>query len=178
MAKRGAPKRKEPDHLINEQIRSEELRVIVDGEEPLGVLGREEALQKAKDVGLDLVLISPTAKPPVCKIIDYGKFRYEEEKKKKDAKRKQKKITLKEVRFRPKIDKHDFDYKLKRFKKFIDDGDKVKVTLMYRGRELAHTEIGNAVLDKIKEEVKDYAKLEKEGHLEGRRRVLIFAPTK
>ncbi len=174
--KRKFAKRQERPHQINEEITASEVRAVSDIDGPLGVLSIRDALAKAKESNLDLVLISPTATPPVCKIIDYGKFRYEIEKKKKDAKKKQKQIQLKEIRVRPKIDIHDYEFKMKNLKKFIEHGDKVKVTLMFRGRELAHPEIGFEVLERIKEDTKDYAKVERTGKLEGRRAIMIVSP--
>ncbi len=136
----------------------------------------EDALEAAANVGLDLVEVSPTAKPPVTKFLDYGKFKYEQQKKKNEAKKKQKTIELKEIKFRPNIDQHDYDVKMKSMHKFIDEGDKVKVTLRFRGRELAHQELGLQVLNRVRDEMADKAKVEQNPNMEGRQMIMVLAP--
>lgn len=153
-----------------------EVRVIDENGEQLGVMSVEEAMQAAADAGLDLVEVSPTASPPVCKILDYGKFKYEQQKKKNEAKKKQKTIELKEIKFRPNIDQHDYDVKMKSMNKFIDEGDKVKVTLRFRGRELAHQELGLEVLNRVRDDMAEKAKVEQNPNMEGRQMVMVLAP--
>lgn len=153
-----------------------EVRVIDSEGEQLGIMAIADAIAAAEEVGLDLVEVSPTAKPPVCKILDYGKFKYEQQKKKNEAKKKQKTIELKEIKFRPNIDQHDYDVKMKSMHKFIDEGDKVKVTLRFRGRELAHQELGLEVLNRVKEDMAEKAKVEQNPNMEGRQMVMVLAP--
>ena len=142
----------------------------------LGVVKLNKALEMAEKVGLDLVEVSPHAKPPVCKILDYGKFKFEAQKKAAKARKKQKIIDIKEVKFRPNIDTNDFNIKIKNVIKFLTAGDKVKITLRYRGREMAHRELGIKILNNIKEETKQQAKVELEPKLEGRQAIMILAP--
>ena len=142
----------------------------------LGVVKLNKALEMAEKVGLDLVEVSPHAKPPVCKILDYGKFKFEAQKKAAKARKKQKIIDIKEVKFRPNIDTNDFNIKIKNVIKFLTSGDKVKITLRYRGREMAHRELGIKILNNIKEETKQQAKVELEPKLEGRQAIMILAP--
>ena len=142
----------------------------------LGVVNLNKALEIAEKVGLDLVEVSPHAKPPVCKILDYGKFKFEAQKKAAKARKKQKIIDIKEVKFRPNIDTNDFNIKIKNVIKFLTAGDKVKITLRYRGREMAHRELGIKILNNIKEETKQQAKVELEPKLEGRQAIMILAP--
>ena len=142
----------------------------------LGVVKLNKALEMAEKVGLDLVEVSPHAKPPVCKILDYGKFKFEAQKKAAKARKKQKIIDIKEVKFRPNIDTNDFNIKIKNVIKFLIAGDKVKITLRYRGREMAHRELGIKILNNIKEETKQQAKVELEPKLEGRQAIMILAP--
>lgn len=153
-----------------------EVRVIDSEGEQLGIMTIADAIAAAEEAGLDLVEVSPTAKPPVCKILDYGKFKYEQQKKKNEAKKKQKTIELKEIKFRPNIDQHDYDVKMKSMHKFIDEGDKVKVTLRFRGRELAHQELGLEVLNRVKEDMAEKAKVEQNPNMEGRQMVMVLAP--
>ena len=152
--------------------------MIGDEGEQLGVVSLQEALEKSEEAGLDLVEVSPTAKPPVCRIIDYGKFLYQKEKKLKEARKKQKTVELKEMKFTPRIDTHDFDYRIKRVKEFIAKGDKVKITIRFRGREMAHTELGFNVINRVKEEVKDICQIEKPSKLEGRNITMVIVPLK
>ena len=142
----------------------------------LGVVKLNKALEMAEKVGLDLVEVSPHAKPPVCKILDFGKFKFEAQKKAAKARKKQKIIDIKEVKFRPNIDTNDFNIKIKNVIKFLTAGDKVKITLRYRGREMAHRELGIKILNNIKEETKEKAKVELEPKLEGRQAIMILAP--
>ncbi len=142
----------------------------------VGVVKLQKALAMAEDIGLDLVEVSPNARPPVCKILDHGKFKFEAQKKAAKAKKKQKVIDIKELKFRPNIDINDFNIKIKSIKKFLGTGDKVKISLRYRGREMAHRELGIKVLERVKEETKDVSKVELEPKLEGRQAVMILTP--
>jgi translation initiation factor IF-3 len=142
----------------------------------VGVVTRNEALDMATDAGLDLVEIAPNADPPVCKILDFGKYKYEEQKKKNEAKKKQKVIEVKEVKFRPSIDDHDYDVKMRSMLKFIGEGDKVKVTMRFRGRELAHQEIGMDVLMRVKGDLDTIAKVEQFPRMEGRQMTMVVSP--
>ena len=141
-----------------------------------GVVTLREALEKAVEAGLDLVEIAPTAVPPVCKILDYGKFKYEEQKKKNEARKKQKVIEIKEIKVRPNIDENDYQVKMRAMKSFIGEGDKVKVTLRFRGREMAHQELGYKLLDRVKGDTAKIAKIEQEPRFEGRQVVMVLAP--
>lgn len=164
--------------MINEQIRDKEVRLIGEDGEQLGVLQTKDALKLAKDAELDLVKIAPTAKPPVCKIIDYGKFKYEQQRKDKEAKKKQKTIELKEVRLSPNIEENDIATKSKMARKFIEKGDKVKVTLRFRGREMAHMSSSKKVLDDFAERLSDIAVIEKAPKLEGRSMMMFLTEKK
>ena len=154
--------------MINEQIRDKEVRLIGEDGEQLGVMPARDALQMAKEAELDLVKIAPTAKPPVCKIIDYGKYKYELARKEKEAKRKQRTIEVKEVRLSPNIDTNDLNTKVGAARKFISKGDKVKVTLRFRGREMAHMYSSKHILDEFAEQLSDIAVVEKAPKVEGR----------
>ena len=142
----------------------------------IGVVKLNKAIEMAEQVGLDLVEVSPNAKPPVCKILDYGKFKFEAQKKAAKARKKQKIIDIKEIKFRPNIDTNDFNVKIKSVSKFLSAGDKVKITMRYRGREMAHRDLGIKILDKVKEETNAYARVELEPKLEGRQAIMILAP--
>ena len=142
----------------------------------VGVVGRSEALTMAATAGLDLVEIAPNADPPVCKILDYGKFKYEEQKKKNEARKKQKIIEVKEIKLRPSIDIHDYAVKMRSMNKFIEEGDKVKVTMRFRGRELAHQELGMNVLMRVKEDLDEIAKVEQFPRMEGRQMTMVVSP--
>ncbi len=144
--------------------------------EPLGIVQLRDALQMAAEQHLDLAEVAPTAKPPVCRIMDFGKFKYEQQKREKEAKKKQKVVTVKEVKLRPNIEDHDFDVKFKNAQRFLEDGDKVKVTIMFRGRELSHPELGKKVLDKMAVQIKDIANIERAARLEGKNMIMILAP--
>ena len=161
---------------VNRQIRISPVRVITNTGEQLGVLPIDQALAAAEERGLDLVEVAPMARPPVVKIMDYGKFKFEEAKAARAAKKKQHIILLKEVKFRPGIDDHDFDFKTRHAREFLADGNKVKVTMMYRGRQMAHIELGREVLDRVALELKDIGKIEQEPKLEGRNMSMVLAP--
>ncbi|MCC5465847.1 MULTISPECIES: translation initiation factor IF-3 [Pelosinus] len=161
---------------INEEIRAREVRLTSATNEPLGIVQLRDALQMAAEQHLDLVEVAPTAKPPVCRIMDFGKFKYEQQKREKEAKKKQKVVTVKEVKLRPNIEDHDFDVKFKNAQRFLEDGDKVKVTIMFRGRELSHPELGKKVLDKMASQIKDIANIERAARLEGKNMIMILAP--
>ena len=160
--------------FINEQIRDKEVRVVGEDGEQLGVMPTKEAQKLADDAGLDLVKIAPTAKPPVCKIIDYGKYRYELARKEKEAKKKQKTIEVKEIRLSPNIDVNDLNTKVNQARKFVEKGDKVKVAVRFRGRELAHTNAGKVILDDFAEKLSDVAVVDKAPKLEGRSMVMFL----
>lgn len=163
------------DLMINEQIRDKEVRVIGEDGEQLGVMSAKEAYLLAKDAQLDLVKIAPSAKPPVCKIIDYGKYRYEQARKERDAKKKQKTIEVKEVRLSPNIESNDLNTKANMARKFIEKGNKVKVTLRFRGREMAHVASSKHVLDDFAEMLSDVAVIDKPAKLEGRNMQMFLA---
>ena len=160
----------------NEQILASEVRVISSTGKQLGILSIREALNHAEDEGFDLVEVSPDANPPVCKIIDYGKLKYKEQKSKKEAKKKQKTIEVKEIKLRPGIDKHDYDVKVKALSKFIGGGNKVKVSMRFRGREMEHQNIGMDLLDRLTKQVSEYAKVEVAPKSEGRQIMMILVP--
>ena len=141
-----------------------------------GVMNPGDAVKLAEEVGLDLVEVSPNVEPPVCKIIDYGKFKYENQKKAAEAKKTQKTVDLKEVKFRPNIDTHDYDVKLRSARKFLGEGDKLKVTLRYRGREMAHQELGRALLERVSGDLEDIGKVESMPKLEGRQMIMVVGP--
>jgi translation initiation factor IF-3 len=153
-----------------------QLRLVDERGDMVGIVSRNEALDMAADAGLDLVEIAPNADPPVCKILDFGKYKYEEQKKKNEAKKKQKVIEVKEVKFRPSIDDHDYDVKMRSMLKFIGEGDKVKVTMRFRGRELAHQEIGMDVLMRVKGDLDAIAKVEQFPRMEGRQMTMVVSP--
>ena len=161
--------------MINEQIRDREIRLIGENGEQLGIMSARDAMKIAREANLDLVKIAPTAKPPVCKIIDYGKYRYELARKEKEAKKKQKMVELKEVRLSPNIDTNDLNTKMNNARKFLGKGNKVKVTLRFRGREMAHVNSSRHVLDDFAEALKDIAVVEKPAKLEGRSMSMVLA---
>lgn len=164
--------------MINEQIRDREVRVIDDEGNQLGLMSARDAQKIAKEKNLDLVKIAPKAKPPVCKIIDYGKFRYEQAKKDKENKKKQTIVSLKEVRMSPNIEQHDIDTKMKNGRKFLNKGDKLKISVRFRGREMAHTSIGREMLLKFAEDLSDIADIEKRPKMEGRSMTMFLTPKK
>ena len=152
------------------------MRCIDPDGEQLGVLDTLEAVRKAEDFGLDLVEVHPTAAPPVCKILDYGKFKYEAQKRANEARKKQKIIEVKEIKLRPNIDEHDYQVKMRNVQKFLDAGDKVKVTLRFRGREMAHQDLGANVLTRVRQETDEFAKVEAMPKMEGRQMIMVLAP--
>ncbi len=161
---------------VNEEIRVPQVRLIDAEGEMMGVMSARDAMLRAFAVGLDLVEISPNADPPVCKILDYGKFKYEQQKKKNEAKKKQKVVEIKEIKVRPNIDENDYQVKMRAMKSFIDEGDKVKVTLRFRGREMAHQDIGIRVLERIRAEMDVTTKVEQMPRLENRQMVMVLSP--
>ncbi|ETF02091.1 translation initiation factor IF-3 [Advenella kashmirensis W13003] len=166
----------EKTNRINAEIRIPEVRLIgVDGEQ-LGIVKTVEALRLAEQEGIDLVEIAPNAEPPVCRIMDYGKFKYQEQKRQQEAKAKQKIIQVKEVKFRPATDEGDYQVKLRNLKRFIEDGDKAKVTLRFRGREMAHQELGMRVLERVRDDMAELVQVEAMPKLEGRQMVMVLAP--
>jgi translation initiation factor IF-3 len=161
---------------VNEDIRVPQVRLIDQEGEMIGVVSTRDALLRAYEVGMDLLEISPNAVPPVCKITDFGKFKYEQQKKANEARKKQKVVELKEIKVRPNIDDHDYDTKMKQMKGFIEDGDKVKVTLRFRGREMAHQDLGIKVLERIRTELGEAIKVEQMPRLENRQMIMVLAP--
>lgn len=166
---------KEKGHQINEDIRDKEVRLVSADGEQLGIMSAQEALDKAEEANLDLVKISPNAVPPVCKLMDYGKFKFEQTKREKEAKKNQKVVEIKEVRMSPSIDSNDFNVKLRNAQKFLADGDRVKVTVRFRGREMAHTEIGRDLLLKFAEQCAEIATMDKDPKLDGRHMSIFLA---
>ncbi len=152
------------------------MRLILADGNNIGVVDRETALRKAEEAGFDLVEISPNADPPVCKILDIGKYKYEEQKRKNEARKKQKVIEVKEIKLRPNIDDHDYDVKMRAMKRFLEEGDKVKVTLRFRGREMAHMELGHQLLARVRTDFEEHAKVEQDARSEGRQIVMVLAP--
>ena len=161
---------------INGAIRVPKVRCIDPDGNQLGIIDTRDAIEKAGDFGLDLVEVQPNAEPPVCEILDYGKFKYEAQKRANEARKKQKTIEVKEIKFRPNIDEHDYQVKMRNVTKFLSGGDKVKVTLRFRGREMAHQELGANVLARVREETEELAKVEAMPKLEGRQMVMVLAP--
>lgn len=161
---------------INEEIRIREVRVTSASGEQLGIMATRDALRMAEEQHLDLVEVAPKAKPPVCRIMDFGKYRYEQQKREKEAKKKQKIVTIKEVKLRPNIEQHDFDVKLKNALRFLEEGNKVKVTIMFRGRELSHPELGREVLNRVSDQLKELVSIERDAKLEGKNMTMILAP--
>ncbi len=171
-----APVREKDGPRVNREINVRSVRLIGADGEMVGVVGIRDALYAAEEAGLDLVEISPNAEPPVCKILDYGKYKYEAAKKKNEAKKKQKVIEIKEIKLRPNIDDHDYDVKMKAAERFIEEGDKVKVTLRFRGREMAHQDLGMALLDRVRTQLSEATKVEQTPKLEGKQMVMVLAP--
>jgi len=161
---------------INEEIRVREVHLIDSSGHNLGNIPIADALAKAQEAGLDLVENSPNATPPVCKLLDFGKYKYQEQKKAAEARKKQKVVEVKEIKFRPMIDNHDYDVKMRSMKRFFEEGDKVKVTLRFRGREMAHQELGVRLLERVKDDTGKMAKVESEPRVEGRQMVMVLAP--
>ena len=159
---------------MNEAIKADEVRLISENGEQLGVLKLDDAIERAKDVGLDLIEVASNVNPPVAKILNYGKLKYEEKKKAQASKKKQLVVKIKEMRVRPRIDDHDLETKVSRGRKFLEDGCKLKVTLMFRGREMSRTDLGVDVLNRVIEMLSDIAEVEKHGELEGRRQTIVL----
>lgn len=172
------PPRTEDGPRINQQIRLEKVRLVGADGEMIGIVTIREALNAAEEAGLDLVEISPGAEPPVCKILDYGKYKYEMQKKANEARKKQKVIEVKELKLRPMIEDHDYQVKLRAAKKFLEDGDKVKFTMRYRGRELSHQELGLKVLTQMKTDLADLSKVEQDPKMEGRQMIMMLSSNK
>ncbi len=162
--------------FVNEQIKAREVLVIDSEGTQLGVMKTDEALQLAREKKMDLVNVAPNAKPPVCRMMDYGKHKYEQSKKEREAKKKQRTTSIKEIKLRPNIDKHDFDVKVKRGQKFLQKGDKIKVTVMFRGREITHPEIAQRLCKDLADQLADYGVVEKQAKQEGRNMIMILAP--
>ena len=163
---------------MNSQIRVPEVRLIGKDGEQVGILATDEARERADDVGLDLVEISPNAQPPVCRLMDYGKFKYEDSKRKQAAKKKQKVITVKEIKFRPGTDIGDYTVKLSKLTAFLENGDKIKATMRFRGREMAHQELGMHLLKRVEADLSELAVVEQYPRMEGRQMVMVMAPRK
>ena len=161
---------------VNEAIRAREIRLIDENGEQLGLMVVREGLRIAAERGLDLVEVAPNAKPPVCRLLDYGKYKYEQAKRDREARKKQRTMDIKEVRMTPKIEGHDFQVKVRNAQKFLQDGDKVKATVRFRGREIVHADIGRALLLDLAEEVKDYGVIEREPRVEGKHMIMVLAP--
>ncbi|MEM8555608.1 MAG: translation initiation factor IF-3 [Pseudomonadota bacterium] len=178
MARRphNAPPQRETGPRINGRIRSNEIRLIGPNGENVGLTTPSRGMELAERVGLDLVEISPNATPPVCKIMDFGKYKYETQKRESEARKKQKTIEVKEVKFRPNTDTHDYDVKMKNVFKFLEKGDKVKVTLRFRGREMAHQNLGRELLERVADDVKEIGKVENMPKMEGRQMVMMIGP--
>lgn len=167
---------KDKDIQVNHEIRDREVRVISPDGKQLGIMSLKDALHYAQEVQLDLVKIASDAKPPVCKIMDFGKYKYEQSKREKEARKKQKVINVKEIRMNPTIDEHDFQVRLKNTIKFLKDGDKVKVSIRFRGRQMTHTKLGEEVLNKVVENISEVGVVEKPPKMEGRNMVMVIAP--
>lgn len=177
----GIAKATEDKVRVNERIHARQVRVIDDKGEQLGIMSPGDALQTAYDRGLDLVEVAPQAVPPVCRIMDYGKYKYQQSKRAKESKKNQHTVTVKEVKYRPKIDDHDFDYKTNHVREFLSEGNKVKVTIMFRGREMAHPEFGQEILAKVVEAAKDLSQEHPDvsrTRLEGRNMSIVLSPAK
>ncbi|WP_186437359.1 translation initiation factor IF-3 [Ruegeria atlantica] len=171
-----APPQRDTGPRVNDKIRAPEIRLIGAEGENVGVVHPAKAMQMAVDAGLDLVEISPNANPPVCKIMDFGKFKYETQKREAEARKKQKIIEIKEVKFRPNTDTHDYDVKMRNVFKFLENGDKVKVTLRFRGREMAHQNLGRELLERVAADTKDIGKVENMPKMEGRQMIMLIGP--
>ncbi|WP_035839050.1 translation initiation factor IF-3 [Allgaiera indica] len=178
MARRphNAPPTRDTGPRVNDRIRAPEIRLIGAEGENIGVVPPARAMALAEEAGLDLVEISPNATPPVCKIMDFGKFKYEQQKREAEARKKQKTIEIKEVKFRPGTDTHDYDVKMRNVVKFLENGDKVKVTLRFRGREMAHQELGMDLLNRVASDIEEIGKIENMPRLEGRQMVMMIGP--
>lgn len=175
--KRGQGRSSTPNLRVNKRIRAKEVRVIDSEGRQLGIMPPELALQKAMDAELDLVEVSPEAAPPVCRIMDFGKFKYAQKKKSSEAKKNQSSTTVKEVKFRPKIEAHDYNFKIERIRKFLTEGHKAKVTMMFRGREITHQDRARDIMGRIAEDVKEAGAVESMPKLEGRNMIMVVNPT-
>ncbi len=173
---RAAPDRAPSGPNLNEDIKADEVRLIIETGDNIGVVSFDDAMERADNAGMDLVEVSPDAKPPVCKIMDYGKYKFQEQKKAAEARKKQKIVEVKEIKMRPAINDHDYDVKMRAIKRFFGDGDKVKVTLRFRGREMAHQQLGMKVLQRVKADTEEFAKVETEPKMEGRQMLMVLAP--
>ncbi len=173
-----APPTRDTGPRVNDRVRANEIRLIGPEGQNVGVTTPDRALELAQQVGLDLVEISPNATPPVCKIMDYGKFKYEQQKRESEAKKKQRTIEVKEVKFRPNTDTHDYDVKMKNVVRFLEGGDKVKVTLRFRGREMAHQNLGRELLERVAADTTEIGKVENMPKMEGRQMVMMIGPVK
>ena len=171
-----APPSRETGPRVNDAILSQELRLIGAEGQNVGVVTPVRALELAEDAGLDLVEISPNANPPVCKIMDFGKYKYEQQKRESEARKKQKVIDVKEIKFRPGTDTHDYEVKMRNVYKFLENGDKVKITLRFRGREMAHLNLGRELLERISEDVEEHGKVENMPKMEGRQMTMMVGP--
>ncbi|WP_442439579.1 translation initiation factor IF-3 [Pseudooceanicola lipolyticus] len=171
-----APPTRDTGPRVNDKIRASEIRLIGAEGENIGVVSPDRALELAERAGLDLVEISPNATPPVCKIMDFGKFKYEQQKRESEARKKQKVIEVKEVKFRPNTDTHDYDVKMRNVFKFLENGDKVKVTLRFRGREMAHQNLGRELLERVAEDTKEIGRVENFPKMEGRQMIMMIGP--
>lgn len=165
------------DPRVNERIRVREVRLIDENGEQKGIVPTTEAMNMAKEAGVDLVEVAPQAKPPVCRLMDYGKYKFDQEKKNRESKKKQKQVKMKEIRMQPKIEEHDLEFKAKHIKQFLDQGNKVKVTVRFRGREMAHTERGREVLDQVLEKLDDSYHVDRKPSMEGRFMSMIVSPS-
>lgn len=169
---------KSDEPRVNHQIKIDKIRLVDELGEMIGVVTVDEGIRRAKAAGLDLVEVSPNAAPPVCKILDYGKYKYEAQKKAAEARKKQKVVVIKEIKLRPTIDPHDFGIKMKQARKFLEDGDKVKVTLRFRGREMSHQQLGMELMNKVKADLQDVMRVESEPRIDGRQAVMVLASAK
>ncbi|HHC71727.1 MAG TPA: translation initiation factor IF-3 [Thiotrichales bacterium] len=167
-----------PTNRLNDQITAPQVRLIGPEGDQLGIVPIEQAMEIAAEAGLDLVEVSPNAEPPVCRVMDYGKFRFEQNKKAQSARKKQKQIQVKEIKFRPGTEEGDYQVKLRNLKRFLEDGDKAKVTLRFRGREMAHQDLGRKLLERVEADLADYGVVEQRPKLQGRQMVMVFAPKK
>ncbi|MFC4351848.1 translation initiation factor IF-3 [Fodinicurvata halophila] len=161
---------------VNDQIRNPKVRLIDEEGENVGVVEIHEAMERADNAGLDLVEIVPNSDPPVCKILDYGKYKYEAQKRANEARKKQKTIEVKEIKMRPNIDQHDYEVKMRAIQRFLSEGDKVKVTMRFRGREMVHQELGLNLLNRVRDETDDLGKIEQSPKMEGRQMTMVMAP--
>ncbi len=163
---------------VNEEIRAREIRVVDPEGKQLGIMSAREALRLAEELQLDLVEVAPQARPPVCRLMDFGRYKYEQSKREREARKRQRIVELKEIKFRPRIEEHDFRVKLRNATRFLNDGDKVKFTIIFRGREIVHTQLGEQLMNRLASELAELATVERAPRLEGRQMVMILAPKK